>query len=78
MAKSTLFLSCGYKKNRKFSKFPKTQNKPIKIFFEIRRGRSELQRAPSRKRNSGFRVQPIPEIQLNVAKNMTVLDTLTP
>ena len=33
----------GIKKNRKCSKFPKTQNKPIKIFFEFCRGRSELQ-----------------------------------
>ena len=33
----------GIKKNRKCSKFPKTQNKPIKFFFEFCRGRSELQ-----------------------------------
>ena len=34
---------CGYTKKINWSKFPKTQNKPIKIFFEFCRGRSELQ-----------------------------------
>ena len=58
------------------------QNKPMKFFFSILVGvglnLEKFQQAPCRKRNSGFRVQPIPEIQLHVAKNMTIMDTLTP
>ena len=58
------------RKNIKCSKLPETQNKLIKVFFSILVGvglnLEKFQWAPSSK--SSFRVQPIPEIQLNVTQ----------
>ena len=34
----------NFEKNIKCSKLPKTQNKPIKVFFNFSRGRSELRK----------------------------------
>ena len=47
-----LKISDFFLKNVKLSKLPKTQNKPIKVFFKFSRGRSELRKFQTRKNSS--------------------------